>query len=156
MINFLGTLTNHFPLFVLVFIPLYPLSSVRLHCLDPKLLFLFPPLFFNLLTRSPPPPPPPSSSPPVKMSNFHPPRLCIPPEGRLSSSPLSFPFFLILSVAVRDNWHGKRNTLAQMLRRAHTPLSFCQQCQFGWKTSLTALPGFHPLPLLYVKSDPPH
>lgn len=91
----------------------------------------------------------PPSSPPVKISHFHPPRLCIPPEGRLSSSPISSRSLLALShstpsflfsLSLVCHLTQKRHTRSD----THSPV-ICQHCQLRWKeTSLPrSLPAAH-------------
>lgn len=81
--------------------------------------------FSSISSLIPLPPPPPTNGPPVKVSNFHPPSLsCIPPEGRLSSFPISSPLSLSpLSRSAPSSWfllslvcqltQGKSDTPAQ-------------------------------------------
>ena len=82
-----ATFTNEFsPFFPLLYPPFYTsaYSSFR-----QTLLLSIQNSFSSISLLLPP------SSPPVKISNFHPPSLsCIPPEGRLSSFPISSPLSL--------------------------------------------------------------
>lgn len=95
-----------------------------------------------------------SSSLQPTCENFHPPRLCILPEGRLSSfpylplslSPLSFPRPSYSLYHLCANSHRK-DTPAQ----THSPLSFVSTVSLDGK-KLPYVPTYRPLSLLYVKS----
>lgn len=146
-----------FPLFCCSFFlcpPLYISTSSSFHqtlLLLSKTPFPLPFLFSSTSLTHPLPPP---SSPPVKISNFHPPRLCIPPEGRLSSLPISsrsllafsrFPVFLILSIARAPTHTEKTHPFR------HSPLSFVNTVSSDRK-KLPYVPTHHLLTRLYVKS----
>lgn len=106
-------------------------------------------LLFHLLAHTLPPP----TSPPVEMSNFHLPRLCIPPEGRLSSFPISsrslspFSFHsvsLILSITCVPTHTEKTNPLRHTLPCHLSTLSARMEGNFH-----TYLPTAH-----FFMSDP--
>lgn len=149
-----ASFTNEFSS-ILRFSPFSLFIYLHILILPSRTPFFLPlPLVLHLLTHPLPPP----SSPPVKIPNFHPPRLCIPPEGRLSSFPISSrsllapshsPVFLILSIACvpsrTENTHTRSDT--------HSPV-ICQHCQLGWKE--TSLPAYLPPTLASLCQIPPH
>lgn len=116
-----ASFTNEFSS-ILRFSPFSLFIYLHILILPSRTPFFLPlPLVLHLLTHPLPPP----SSPPVKIPNFHPPRLCIPPEGRLSSfpissrslSPLSFPrlsysLYRLCAKSHRKHTHPLRHTLS--------------------------------------------
>lgn len=122
-------------------IPPKPHPSISLQSSHPELPFT---LLFHRLTHPLPPP----TSPPVEISNFHLPRLCIPPEGRLSSFPISSRSLLALSHSTRSflfclslvrQLTRKRDKPAQ----THTPLSFVNTVSSDGR-KLPHLPAYLP------------
>ena len=147
-----ATFTNEFsPFFPLLYPPFYTsaYSSFR-----QTLLLSIQNSFSSISLLLPP------SSPPVKISNFHPPSLsCIPPEGRLSSFPISSPLSLSAPSLVPPhlpdsfyrssaNSHGGGG--GGPPRADARSLVICQRCQLGWRETS---PDTYPRPLLYVRSN---